>query len=393
MRIGISTSVIQRGQTGIAQYVFALVRAFLPHAGEHEFVLFVLEHDLELFDFAKGKMRIVTVPERFRPPVRNIFWHQTVLPRLLREQQIDVLHVPSYRRLLWSGPCPLVATIHDLAAFHLGNKYDWARMFYGRVIARRLAQRQDEIIAISHNTARDIAGFFSIDRGRISVIYNGLEHNRFFPGSREQAQAEIAQKYKLQAPFFLYVSRLEHPAKNHVRLISAFNHFKSKTRSDWMLVLGGGDWHGADVIRAAVRQSPFEQDIRLLGFVADADLPNLYRAAEVFVYPSLYEGFGMPPVEAMACGCPVICSNRGSLGEVVDNAAVIVNPEDIDSMANQLLLLANNADVRGQLRAAGLKRARRFDWNRTATDTLSVYCRVGQTAENLSAMPRQRIRH
>ncbi|HLX71753.1 MAG TPA: glycosyltransferase family 1 protein [Verrucomicrobiae bacterium] len=393
MRIGISTSVIQRGQTGIAQYIFALVRAFLTHSGEHEFVLFTLKDDLELFDFAKGKMRIVAVSERFRPPIRNIFWHQTVLPRLLREQQIEVLHVPSYRRLLWSGPCPLVGTIHDLAPFHLGNKYDWARMFYGRVIARRLAQRQDEIIAISHNTARDIARFFGVDRARISVIYNGLEHNRFFPGSREQAQAEIAQRYKLQAPFFLYVSRLEHPAKNHIRLISAFNHFKSKTQSDWMLVLGGSDWHGADVIRAAVRQSPFERDVRLLGFVADADLPNLYRAAEVFVYPSLYEGFGMPPVEAMACGCPVICSNRGSLGEVVDDAAVILNPENVDSMADQLLLLANNADVREQLRAAGLKRARRFDWNRTAIDTLSVYSRVGQSPENFSALSRQKIRH
>jgi glycosyltransferase involved in cell wall biosynthesis len=344
-----------------------------------------------LFDFVKGHMRILQVPERFRPPIQNIIWHQAVLPRLLREQQIDVLHVPSYRRLLCSGPCRLVATIHDLALFHLGKKYDWARMFYGRAIARRLAQRQDEIIATSHNTAQDIVHFFNLDRARISVIYNGVEHSRFYPGSREQAQAEMGQRFKLHSPFFLYVSRLEHPAKNHVRLISAFNQFKSATRSNWQLVLGGSDWHGADTIRTAVQQSPFEQDIRLLGFVDNADLPNLYRAAEVFVYPSLYEGFGMPPVEAMACGCPVICSNRGSLGEVVGDAAAIVNPEDVDSMAEQLLLLARNGDVREQLRTAGLTRAGRFDWNRTATDTLSVYSRVGQNAENFSATVRQKI--
>jgi glycosyltransferase involved in cell wall biosynthesis len=393
MRIGISTSVIQRGQTGVAQYVFALLRAFLPHAGKHEFVLFVLEKDLALFEFAKGRMRIVPVQERFRPPIKNILWHQAVMPRLLREQRIDVFHVPSYRRLLWSGPCPFVATIHDLAPFRLGKKYDWARMFYGRVIAKHLARRQDEIIAISQNTARDIADFFKIDRSRISVIYNGVEHNRFFPGSREQAQAEMAHRYRLHAPFFLYTSRLEHPAKNHIRLISAFNQFKSATASDWQLIFGGSDWRGADIIRDAVRQSPFEQDIRLLGFVGDADLPNLYRAAEVFVYPSLYEGFGMPPVEAMACGCPVICSNRGSLGEVVGDAAAIVDPEDMNSMADQLLLLARNGDVREQLRTAGLAQARRFDWNRTATETLSVYFRVGENAENFSAMARQKIRH
>src|SRR5215469_16090243 len=331
MRIGISTSVIQRGQTGIAQYLFALLRAFLPRAGNLQFVLFVLENDLALFDFVKEQMQIVPVSERFRSPIRNILWHQTTFPRLVREYALDVLHVPSYRRLLWPRPCPLVATIHDLAPFRVAKKYDWARTFYGRVVARRLAQRQDEIIAISDNTARDIAEFFRVPRARINVIHNGVEHTRFFPGSREQAQAEIVRRYDLRVPFFLYVARLEHPGKNHVRLISAFNQFKSATGSDWQLVFGGSDWHGAEAIHAAIQQSPLAADIRLLGFVPNGDLPNLYRAADAFVYPSLYEGFGMPPIEAMACGCPVICSNRGSLGEVVGSAAALVDAEDVGS--------------------------------------------------------------
>jgi len=388
MRIGISTSVIQRGKTGIAQYLFALLRAFLPYANENEFVLFVLAEDLPLFDFAKNKMRIIPVAEKFRAPVKNILWHQRALARLARDLELDVLHVPSYRRLLWSGPCPLVATIHDLAPFRVPKKYNPARMFYGRVIARRLAQRQDAVIAISDNTARDIREFFGVSPARIRVIHNGLEHDRFFPGSREQAQAEIAQRHKLYAPFFLYVARLEHPAKNHVRLISAFNEFKARTGSDWQLVFGGGDWHGAEAIHSAARQSPFAADIRFLGFVADDDLPNLYRAAEVLVYPSLYEGFGMPPIEAMACGCPVICSTRGSLGEIVGNAAALADPEDVDFMAKQLSLLAKDANLRERFRQAGLARARDFDWNRTAAETLSIYARVGQTAENKLSMPR-----
>ena len=388
MRIGISTSVIQRGKTGIAQYLFALLRAFLPYANENEFVLFVLEEDLPLFDFAKNKMRIIPVAERFRRPARNILWHQRALGRLARDLQLDVLHVPSYRRLLWSGPCPLVATIHDLAPFRVPKKYSPARMFYGRVIARRLAQRQDAIIAISENTARDVREFFDVSPERISVIHNGLEHDRFFPGSREQAQAEIAQLHKLHAPFFLYVARLEHPAKNHVRLISAFNNFKSRTRSDWQLVFGGSDWHGAEAIHSAARQSPFATDIRFLGFVADDDLPNLYRAAELFVYPSLYEGFGMPPLEAMACGCPVICSPRGSLGEIVGAAAALVDPEEVGSMVKQLSLLAKDANLREHFRQAGLARAQNLDWNRTAAETLSLYARIGQTAEKNLSIPR-----
>ena len=134
MRIALSTSVIQRGQSGVGQYVLALVRALLPAAARHEFTLYVLEEDLPLFGFAAGRMRLEVVAERHRPPVRNILWHQTELPRLLRRSGTDLLHVPSYRRMLWPRPCALVATIHDLAPFHLAGKYDRARMFYGRVI-------------------------------------------------------------------------------------------------------------------------------------------------------------------------------------------------------------------------------------------------------------------
>ena len=386
MRIGISTSVIQRGKTGVAQYLFALLRAFLPYADDNHFVLFVLEEDLPLFAFAKNKMQLVPVAETFRPPVKNILWHQRALPQLARGLDLDVLHVPSYRRMLWPHPCPLVATIHDLAPFRVPKKYSASRMFYGRVVARRLAQRQDAIIAISENTARDIREFFDVSEENLHVIHNGLEHDRFFPGSREQAQAEMAARHQLRQPFFLYVARLEHPGKNHVRLISAFNQFKSATRSDWQLVLGGSDWHGAEAIHAAARQSPFASEIRLLGFVPDEDLPNLYRAADVFVYPSLYEGFGMPPLEAMACGCPVICSTSGSLGEVVGNAAAIVDPKNVNSIANQLGLLANDENLRERHRQAGFARARQFDWNRTARETLSLYGRLAQNDEKVLSL-------
>jgi hypothetical protein len=135
MNIGLSTSVMQRGRSGVAQYVLALVRALLPSAGRHRFTLFVLEEDWPLLAFASPAMELVAVPERFRPPLRDIFWHQAALPRLAARHALDVLHVPSYRRMLRAAPCALVATIHDLAPFHVAGKYDWARMFYGRVVA------------------------------------------------------------------------------------------------------------------------------------------------------------------------------------------------------------------------------------------------------------------
>jgi glycosyltransferase involved in cell wall biosynthesis len=376
VKIGISTSVIQRGQTGIAQYVFALIRAFIAAGSRQQFVLFVLEEDLPLFQFAASAMQLVSVPESFRRPEKNILWHQFCLPRLARQHGIEVLHVPSYRRLLWLRPCALVATIHDLAPFRVARKYEWKRMVYGRVVVRRLAERQDEIIAISHNTGADIAEFFRLNPERVHVVYNGVEHTRFFPIPREQAKALMNQLHNLSRPFFLYVARLEHPGKNHVRLITAFNQFKAATKSNWQLVLAGSAWSGSKVIERAIAQSPVSQDIRRLGFIAYADLPKLYQAADTFVFPSLYEGFGLPALEAMACGCPVLSSTRGSLGEVIADAAETVDPEDMADLERQLTRLATDVGLRERLRAAGLKRAQQFNWQTTAEATLETYGRA-----------------
>lgn len=378
MRVGISTSVIQRGKTGIAQYVFALAKALKNYAAQHQFTLFVLEEDLPLFSFAAPELKIVLVSEQFRSPLKNILWHQIYLPRLARLHRLDVLHVPSYRRLLGRKPCALVATIHDLAPFHIASKYDWKRMFYGRVVVKKLARRQDEIIAISQNTADDIKRFFKIEDKKISVVYNGLDHERFFPDSKEVAQKQIEQRHGIAAPFFLYLARIEHPAKNHVRLIEAFNQFKAETKSDWHLVFGGSDWHGAEMVHQAMRSSPFSSEIHSLGFVPEKDLATLYRAAEVFVYPSLYEGFGLPPIEAMACGTPVISSNCGSLGEVVGEAAVIVDPRNIHDMSRHLANLSTDSSLRQKCSKAGLDRAKFFNWEKTAQETLLVYERAFQ---------------
>ena len=376
MNIALSTSVIQRGKTGVAQYVFALTRELIQHTEVANFHLLVLEEDLPLFDFAREKMTLVPVAEHWRPAVRNIFWHQQVLPQLLRQHGIDVLHVPSYRRMLRQAPCRLVATIHDLAPFHVKKKYDLARMIYGRMVVKHLARRQNAIISVSTNTARDVERFFGMPLTQQHVILNGIEHARFNPGDPLAARAAAAERWRLAQPFFLYVSRLEHPAKNHTRLIEAFNDFKRSTGSPWQLVLAGSDWHGAEHIHAAAKASPFATDIRLLGFVADAVLPDLYRAASAMVYPSLFEGFGMPPIEAMACGCPVISSTRGSLDEVVGQAAQLVDPDDARDIAAALQVVACHPERREQLVQAGLQNAQRFDWADNARRVMDVYLAV-----------------
>lgn len=378
MKIALSTSVMQRGRSGVGQYVLSLVRALLPAAEQHEFTLFVLEDDIPLFAFAQGVMRIEPVSESHRSPVRNILWHQTALPDLLRYRGSDVLHIPSYRRMLWSRPCALVSTIHDLAPFHVPGKYDAARMFYGRVVARQLAQRQDELIAVSQVTAGDLETDFQVPRARVTVIANGIDHERFRPGSAEAARAAVCAPRGVTGPFFLYVARLEHPAKNHARLIEAFSRYKAASGSPSKLVLAGSDWHGAETIHQLIVASPFARDIHVLGFVAAEELPLWYRAAEALVFPSLYEGFGLPPIEAMACGCPVLSSTRGALAETVGNAAGRLEPEDIAQMERQLARIAGEPGWRTQLQRAGLIRAANFTWEATAAATFGVYARAAR---------------
>ena len=378
MRIAITTSVIQRGKSGVGQYVLSLVRALQKHAREHEIRLFVLDEDRPLFAFAEGKMEITPVEEKWRPAVKNIAWHQTRLPELLRSWHADVLHVPSYRRMLGSHPCALVSTIHDLAPFHVRGKYDLARMFYGRVVVKWLARRQDAVIAISTNTARDIERFFGIPIKEQNIVLNGLDHKRFSPSDTSTAHASVSERWNLRAPYFLYVSRIEHPAKNHVRLIEAFTKFKTQTRSPWILALGGSDWHGAEAVHAAAAASPCSKDIRFLGFVPDEALPDLYRAAGCMVYPSLFEGFGLPPVEAMSCGCPVVSSAKGALDEVLGTAALRIDPEDVEDISAALVKLSADSGLRTQLIADGLVNAQRFDWDSNAGAVLNVYRAASQ---------------
>jgi glycosyltransferase involved in cell wall biosynthesis len=369
--------MVQGGRSGVAQYVFSLVRELI-RSGRVDLTVFALEQELPLFDFAKDGCRLVAVPEAAGPAVKNILWHQLKLPGLAGRLKLDVLHVPSYRRLVFQAPCARVGTIHDLAPFHVKGKYDFARMFYGRVVVKTLARRQDELIAVSHCTARDIERFFGVSQAAQQVIHNGIDHERFFPGDAVAARAWAEEKHGLDEPFFLFVSRLEHPGKNHVRLIGAFTAFKQATGSTWKLALGGGDWHGAGAIKAAAAASPFASDINFLGFVPDADLPDLYRASRAMVYPSLFEGFGLPPIEAMACATPVISSTRGALEEVVADAALTIDPESVDGLAAALIRFSTEPALALELTRKGLANAARFHWKHTAAAVADVYAKAAR---------------
>jgi glycosyltransferase involved in cell wall biosynthesis len=369
LRVGLSTSVCQRGRSGVATYIFGLIDGLVRSAPDVRLTLFGLAGDKPLFARWLDRCSWEEVNERWRPAARDIFWHQCLLPQRLKQAGCDLVHIPSYRRVLARPGVPQVLTIHDCASFRVKGKYDLAREVYTRRLVVPLARRATQLLTVSGTTAHDITQYYGIPRQDITVIWNGIDHARFNP-------AAAGQSPSLAWPYFLYVARFEHPAKNHVRLIEAFEQVLAR-RPDLphRLVLAGADWHGAEIIHARIAASPFRDRIVAPGFVATEALPGWYAGAEAMVFPSLFEGFGLPPVEAMACGCPVVCSDRGSLGEVVGDAAHLVDPESSTAIAAGLVAMLPAAN-RACWRERGLRHAARFDWQTVGNTTAQAYRRA-----------------
>lgn len=372
MHVALSASVIQRGRSGVGSYVFGLLDGLRAIDPALELTVLGFEDDRSLFEPWLDRFRWHPVQEYWRPALRNIVWHHTVLPGILRALRADVLHIPSYRRIVWNPPVPQVVTIHDCAAFAVRGKYDAARMFYGRHVVRRLARQADLATTVSQATAADVAQYFGLQDLR--VIWNGINHNLFKPLPQDQISARLAASFSQENPYFLYLARLEHPGKNHLRLIEAFERFATENPGRNVdLLLGGADWHGAEIIHARIAESPMRHRIRSLGFVGNEDLPVLYGGATAMVYPSLFEGFGLPPIEAMACGCPVICSPNGSLGEVVGDAARLIDPEDITSISAGLAAAPVTPEDRLKWARRGIDHAAQFHWNHAARAMMECY--------------------
>jgi glycosyltransferase involved in cell wall biosynthesis len=289
-----------------------------------------------------------------------------------------VVFLPAGNRRLGLGyGVPAVATVHDLSQLHVRQKYDAARMFYATRVLPLLIGRQQRIITVSSSTRSDVLSRTSVSADRVSVVPNGVDLSRYAPLDEASAR-EAALRLGLREPYLLYVARLEHPGKNHVTLLEAFARLRAAGLPH-KLVLAGPRWNGAEAIDAAVARLGLAEHVVFTGFVAGDDLPGLYAGAAAFVFPSLYEGFGIPLLEAMACGIPSCVANVSSLPEVAGDAALLFDPRDPAAIASALQRLLTDDLLRARLRARGLKRCAEFTWERSAGGVLEA-CRAAAGA-------------
>jgi len=349
MHIGLDASrATMAHRTGTESYALHLTRALLANPRGHAFTLYFRDKPAPDL-FSSGRQRLI--------PFRRLWTHVRLSWELLTRPRPDVLFIPAHT-LPIIHPLPSVVTLHDVGYRYFPDAHPFPQRWYLEWSTRFAARAATHLIADSHATARDTQKFYGIPANKITVIY---------PGRDESLQhvdpAPIRAKYQLPEKYILHVGTLQ-PRKNLARLMEAW---QAVSDSVALVLVGRAGWLSAPIVAQAQACGA-----RLLDYVSDEDLPALYSGATVFAFPSLYEGFGFPVLEAMACGVPVICSNTSSLPEVAGEAALTVNPLDTRTLAEALQQLLADSNLRAALVAKGYAQIQKFSWAKAAQETLDV---------------------
>ncbi|TET54003.1 MAG: glycosyltransferase family 1 protein, partial [Actinobacteria bacterium] len=268
---------------------------------------------------------------------------------------------------------PSVLTVQDLAFLRYPEFYTWKNKTYMKSVASFSIKNADALITTSENTRKDLIDLLMVKEDKIFVIYPGVDS--IFKPASAQDKEKVKKKFGLPQNYILAVGTLE-PRKNLSCLLKAFALLKKKSDFDFKLVIVGEEGWLYKRIFNDIKKQDLEKETIFTGFIQDKDLPAIYSGASVFVYPSLYEGFGLPALEAMACGTPVVCSNTSSLPEVVGKAALKANPEKPEEFANAISKIVSDANLAKELSKMGYERAKQFSWEKTAKETLSVYKKI-----------------
>ena len=351
---------------GIGTYIRNLLRHLARLDAETEYVLLCREPDLHIAAELGPNFRAVLEPS----PNYSIR-EQVHVPWVLMRERPDVFHSPHYV-LPPAIRCRSVVTIHDTIHLtfrqYLPNRMAYA---YAKASMWAAARRSNRILTVSEASKRDIVRLLDVPPDKVVVVHNAIDE-RFWVAPDADDVARVRERFQLDQRFILYVGNIK-PHKNLVRLIEAFHELRRGELADLKLLIIGDEISKFPALRRAVHQHKLHKHVRFLGYLPDETLAVLYRLAAAFAFPSLYEGFGLPPLEAMASGTPVVTSNVSSLPEVVGEAAVLVDPYDIGSIADGLRRVLTSPALAEDLRCKGLARARAFSWEQSVAKTWVVY--------------------
>jgi len=362
MRIGIDASRITREQrTGTEGYALSLIRTLLELDDRNEYILYFNRPPQPgLLPSSPGRS------DRVMPCPR--LWTHLRLSLEMAMRPPDVLFVPAHVLPLVHPPGSVV-TVHDLGYLYEPQAHRLLDRLYLDLTTRYHARVAARLLAISYATRDDLVRHYSVPAERITVTYLAAGKD-FRPVEDAEQIGAVKARYGIYGDYFLHVGTLQ-PRKNLVRLIQAFAQAATVIPKACLVLAGGKGWLYEEIF-ATVRELGLRGKVIFAGYVPERDLPALYSGALALVFPSLYEGFGLPVLEAMACGTPVVCSNTSSLPEVAGEAALLVNPADTAALAAAMIQVVSNPSLRADLRLRGLKQARRFSWERCARETLAA---------------------
>lgn len=361
---------------GVGTYIKGLLPALARRGGGHKYVLVGGERHRAAFADLPENFRFISFEKKFSG-IENHLRFQF----LLRPLSLDVFHIP-HRAVPYFMPCPYVSTVHDLDQIlfreAFGSKFQAEARFH---VLRHGLQKASRIIAVSEATKRDVMNLLAIPEERICVIHNAIEP-QFLVRDADPERRRTLERYQVDYPFLLYVGNIQ-PQKNLSRLVEAFSVVRSELQQhplygDLRLIIIGNNPAAHSDVRSSVIRSRVQQSVRFLGFVPVETLRIFYSSAAAFVFPSLYEGFGLPPLEAMAQGTPVVTSNTSSLPEVVGEAAVLVNPENVFDIARGIRQSLLDDALRRELSMRGREQASRYSWDRAAERVVEIYGEAAQ---------------
>lgn len=351
--------LIDKYSAGIGHYGFDLISSLKKQNTRYEIA--VLVQDGQIFNDIK------TVTRNSKSPKKRILNQQLLL--LPEFHKYDLIHFIDYSSPIVKIQKPFIVTIHDLSFYKFPETFTFGSRLIKRMITPLSINRASKIITVSENTKKDILSMFKVDEEKIKIIYPGRPgYERVDDKNRIK---RVKEKYNIHGDYILYLGTLE-PRKNLLRLIDAYNNLVKEGIEEKLVIAGKKGWLYKDIY-TKVTQLNLNGKVIFTDFVAEEDKPCLYSGAKVFVYPSLYEGFGLPPLEAMTCGTPVIVSNDSSLPEVVGKSGICVDPYKIHSITQGIYDILKNEELKRKLAAEGKKRSELFDWDKAALNIIQIY--------------------